>query len=418
MTDGVTLRTDALRVVQGDGRGDSLAAVVPARMRQPLPATVTATLGNVIPFLRPRATEVHAPDVVLPTDVARLPAAALARERLRHAGFVVASIVLHGAIFAYFVLREPEPLRSIGIEAISAEIVLGANQQAGLQPSQGEQNVTANKTDPQAVDPQREVERKVTEQAQRVEVAREESSPEMTTTLERQADEHQPQDNAAAPREQPAQAEPKYSVAMAENPNNPDTATATPKELPPDTTETSLLPQPDEKPVEKPSEPVQAAPQPVEKKPDPTPQKAAPPKPVKDAKPAKEPRRVDAPTREKATKQAKGDQSDFARKQSSQGLGPGRSDSNTNYSGLVSAHLRRHQQYPSDARSRGDQGVATVGFSLDGSGRVTSARLVRGSGIASIDQEVQAMVRRASPFPAPPGGRGQSFTVPVRFGLH
>jgi len=71
-----------------------------------------------------------------------------------------------------------------------------------------------------------------------------------------------------------------------------------------------------------------------------------------------------------------------------------------------------------DVRSRGQQGTATVSFSLDGGGRVTAARLVRGSGIASIDQEVQAMVRRSSPFPAPPSGRSVSFTVPVSFRLN
>ena len=59
-----------------------------------------------------------------------------------------------------------------------------------------------------------------------------------------------------------------------------------------------------------------------------------------------------------------------------------------------------------------------VSFGLDGGGRVTSARLVRGSGIASIDQEVQAMVRRSSPFPLPPSGRAVSFTVPVTFRLN
>jgi protein TonB len=80
--------------------------------------------------------------------------------------------------------------------------------------------------------------------------------------------------------------------------------------------------------------------------------------------------------------------------------------------------LRRHQQYPPDARSRGEQGTATVSFSLDGGGRVTSARLARGSGIGSLDQEVQAMVRRASPFPAPPSRQSVSFTVPVTFRLN
>ena len=56
MTDGVILRTDALRVVQGsgNGRGESLSAVVPARLRQPMPDTIEAMLGNVVPFLRPR----------------------------------------------------------------------------------------------------------------------------------------------------------------------------------------------------------------------------------------------------------------------------------------------------------------------------------------------------------------------------
>jgi periplasmic protein TonB len=49
---------------------------------------------------------------------------------------------------------------------------------------------------------------------------------------------------------------------------------------------------------------------------------------------------------------------------------------------------------------------------------VMSVRLAHGSGIASIDAEVQAMVRRASPFPPPSGGRSQSFTVPVSFRLN
>ena len=143
-------------------------------------------------------------------------------------------------------------------------------------------------------------------------------------------------------------------------------------------------------------------------------QAAPPPKPVKDAKPAKEARRIAAPTRENASREAKASTPSTA----ANNIGVGRSDNASNYPGLVSAHLRRHQQYPSDARGRGDQGTATVSFSLDGGGRVTSSRLARGSGYASLDQEVQAMVRRASPFPAPPGGRGQSFTVPVSFRLN
>jgi len=83
-----------------------------------------------------------------------------------------------------------------------------------------------------------------------------------------------------------------------------------------------------------------------------------------------------------------------------------------NYDGLVSAHLRRHQ---SAARSNGVTGSGAVTFSLSGSGSVTSARIARGTGAAVLDQEILAMVRRASPFPAPPDGQPKSFTVPLHF---
>jgi periplasmic protein TonB len=99
------------------------------------------------------------------------------------------------------------------------------------------------------------------------------------------------------------------------------------------------------------------------------------------------------------------------------GVGRGRSDADSNYRGLVAAHLARYKQFPADARGRGEQGSALVMFSLDGGGAVASVKLMRGSGVASIDAETQAMVRRASPFPAPPSGRPMTFTVPVRFHL-
>jgi protein TonB len=410
MNDRMRLRADAFSVVQGsgDGRGDSLAAVVPARMRQPLPATITATLGNVIPFLRPRAAEAHSPDVVLPTDAARLPATPMAGERLRHAAFVVASIVLHGAIFASFVLHEPVPLESIGVEVISAEIVVGATAPAGAEQTTGKAEVTVQTdvTEPQPSDPQRENGQKATEQAQSVQIGPQETAPEQTTSLERQADERQPADNAAAPREDRQPAEPKYSVAMVENPSTPETATSAPKEIPPDTTEVSLLPQPDEKPVEKTTEPVPPAPpKPVDTKPDPQAKKAAPPKPVKNAAPDKERRRVDAPTREKASKQAKASASTVA----ASNVGVGRSSRDSNYRGVVWAHLARHKNAVVGA------GSASVSFTITSSGSVTGVRLAKGSGVAAIDQEVQAMVRRASPFPPPPGGKSEWFAISVGF---
>jgi protein TonB len=97
------------------------------------------------------------------------------------------------------------------------------------------------------------------------------------------------------------------------------------------------------------------------------------------------------------------------------GVCRGTSDVDTNYRGRVAAHIARHKRFPPDARTRGYQGNATVTFALDERGRVTAATLVNGTGIASLDREATAMIERASPFPAPPGGRAVSFTVPVSF---
>jgi TonB family protein len=83
-----------------------------------------------------------------------------------------------------------------------------------------------------------------------------------------------------------------------------------------------------------------------------------------------------------------------------------------NYDGLVSAHLRRQQ---SAARSGGATGSGAVTFSITVRGSVTSVRLAKSTGAAVLDQEILAMVRRASPFPAPPDGQPKSFTVPLNF---
>jgi protein TonB len=381
-----------------DRADDLLGAVVPARLEHPQPANDTgADPGNVVPFMRPRG-ERAAPAVALPADTIRLARVGLIRERARLAAFAAVSVAVHAALFAAF-WREPTPLASIGVEVISVEIVIGATAPAGIATTQGEQEVSsAAAPDPQPADPQREPETRATEQPREVQVATDERTPE-EKPVERPADPPKPRELEAAVDTEPAHIEPKPAIAMVESPK-PDAATAKPKEIPPDTTEITLLPQPEEKPVE-----VKDTPKPVQ---------TAPPKPVRNAAPAREPRRIEAPTRERAAKQANASAPSTA----ANNVGVGRSDNATNYAGLVSAHLRRHQQYPADARNRGDQGTATVSFGLDGGGRVTSARLARGSGIASIDQEVQAMVRRASPFPAPPGGRAQSFTVPVSFRLN
>ncbi|MBS3651525.1 TonB family protein [Pseudaminobacter sp. 19-2017] len=86
---------------------------------------------------------------------------------------------------------------------------------------------------------------------------------------------------------------------------------------------------------------------------------------------------------------------------------------------LVS-YLNRHKRYPRAARSRREEGTAQLAFTIDASGRVLSARITRSSGSAEIDGEVLAMIRRASPLPAPPAEIARSrmdLSVPISFSL-
>jgi protein TonB len=79
------------------------------------------------------------------------------------------------------------------------------------------------------------------------------------------------------------------------------------------------------------------------------------------------------------------------------------------------AHLNRYKRFPSGA---GRGGVATIAFTINRSGQVTSSRLLRSSGDSVLDAEAVALPRRASPVPAPPpgaGGRSLGLAVPIRF---
>ncbi|WP_454917165.1 TonB family protein [Xanthobacter sediminis] len=148
-------------------------------------------------------------------------------------------------------------------------------------------------------------------------------------------------------------------------------------------------PEPEQKPVDKPK------PKPVEK-------------PKKEAKPT---RRQQAPTTSAAPR------SEAAPSQSTAAPSPGIAASNSqaraSWAAMISAHLNRFKRYPPGAE--GITGRPSVRFSLDGSGRVTSVGLSNSSGSPVLDEEAVATVRRASPFPAPPDGRGASFSVPVNF---
>jgi len=88
--------------------------------------------------------------------------------------------------------------------------------------------------------------------------------------------------------------------------------------------------------------------------------------------------------------------------------------------GQILAVIERNKRYPAQAEARGQQGVARVFFSLDRQGQVVGSRLVSSSGVAALDEEALALLRRAQPFPKPPpelAGDRVDLVLPLRFNI-
>lgn len=94
------------------------------------------------------------------------------------------------------------------------------------------------------------------------------------------------------------------------------------------------------------------------------------------------------------------------------------SEATLSWQKAVALHLNKHKKYPYDARARGHEGVATVSFSIDRSGKVVVSHLDKSSGSDLLDQEAIEVLARASPFPRPPSdntGSTFSFSMPIQF---
>lgn len=91
-----------------------------------------------------------------------------------------------------------------------------------------------------------------------------------------------------------------------------------------------------------------------------------------------------------------------------------------NWKSQLVSRLERSKRYPSDARSRGDQGVAYLAFTVDRSGGVHGARITRSSGSSALDSETVSLATRVSPLPPPPpemGGGSIPIVVPIRYSI-
>lgn len=116
------------------------------------------------------------------------------------------------------------------------------------------------------------------------------------------------------------------------------------------------------------------------------------------------------PEQEKAARSKASEEEEMPR-----GAGPAFVASEASYDNEMSLHMARNQKYPASALRKGIRGKGVVSFSIDGTGAVTSVNVAVGTGAPVLDREMVAMVRRASPFPAPPDGRSRRFSVPVNF---
>jgi periplasmic protein TonB len=87
---------------------------------------------------------------------------------------------------------------------------------------------------------------------------------------------------------------------------------------------------------------------------------------------------------------------------------------------LLLRRLQEFKSYPARARSRNEQGVVMLAFSIDRNGHVISRHIVHGSGYPDLDAEVLELVERAQPMPAFPPSMTEAqldLTVPIRFSL-
>lgn len=105
----------------------------------------------------------------------------------------------------------------------------------------------------------------------------------------------------------------------------------------------------------------------------------------------------------------------------SQTAGMGASDADDGdkrdaYLALLRAHIEQNRTYPSAARRRREEGMATLKITIDRQGRLTEALLVSGSGSFHLDRAAKRMVEKSAPFPSPPIGPFTT-TIPIVFVL-
>jgi periplasmic protein TonB len=181
----------------------------------------------------------------------------------------------------------------------------------------------------------------------------------------------------------------------------------TPNELPPGPQQAEAQPEPElPKPIEK-----------IEIKPDPLKDAelvATPPTPVEKPKEKKPKQKHASLASSPSTAEQRADHAAAP----APGAASHNADALPNWKSALVARLERYKRYPPEAQSRGEAGVARLAFSVDRSGGVHNARIVRSSGSSLLDHEALTLPDRAAPLPPPPPdvvGAQIPIEVPIRY---
>jgi len=99
---------------------------------------------------------------------------------------------------------------------------------------------------------------------------------------------------------------------------------------------------------------------------------------------------------------------------------PDEAQETDNYAHRISKIIMNNQQYPGLAKMRGWQGTVIADLEIDSKGSVINVKIKKSSTYEVLDKQALEMIKKASPFPAPPDNlRGKNFNVlvPISFKL-
>jgi protein TonB len=153
--------------------------------------------------------------------------------------------------------------------------------------------------------------------------------------------------------------------------------------------------------------------QPPPPKPEPRPERKPPPKPVERKRPPR--RMVAEPQPPQSAQQGRTSASREDMEGSAASADPA---ARSRYFASLRAALRNRLRIPDALRNQGFSGTATVRFTIDPSGRIVSASLVRSAGHPAADQAALAAATLGSSVPpAPDFVPERTFAIPLGFSI-